>query len=106
MIHETQIRAIAFREGDAWVIQGLEYDIAAHADDPAKAPLAFMRAVVENACICQALGRDFLNGIKPAPRHFFEMFERAHTTLQAVNLEQMPDPGFPVQPQIRLMANA
>lgn len=106
MIHETQIRAIAFREGDVWVIQGLEFDIAAHADDPARAPLAFMRAVVENACIAKSLGRDFLAGIKPAPRHFFEMFEKARTTLEAVDPEQMPDPGFPVHPQIRLMANA
>lgn len=106
MTNETQIRAIAFREGDAWVIQGLEYDITTHVDDPARAPMAFMRAVVENACICKELGRDFLAGIKPAPRHYFEMFDRARATLASVELDQLPDPRFPVRPQIRLIANA
>ena len=39
-----QINAVAFKEGNAWVIQGIEYDIVTHAYDVTKLQQAFMRA--------------------------------------------------------------
>jgi hypothetical protein len=78
------IRAVAFKEGGVWVVQGIEYDICAHAKDPAGVPNAFQRAVAENICITQHLGRKPLQGIKPAPEHFREMFERAEARVSAV----------------------
>jgi hypothetical protein len=85
------IRAVAFEEGGVWVVQGIEYDICAHAKDPAGVPNAFRRAVAENICITQHLGRRPLQGIKPAPARFREMFERAEAKVSSVHEpEQLP----------------
>lgn len=83
-IDEFRINAVAFKEGDAWVIQGIEYDIVAHAYDVAKLPHAFTRAVLENICITEQMGRGALEGIKPAPDHFREMYEQAETEMRAI----------------------
>jgi hypothetical protein len=87
-----RINAIAFKEGDAWVIQGIEYDIVAHAYDVTKLPQAFMRAVVENMIITQHLGRAPFQGIKPAPERFRSMFEDADTEMRPLKkMEEWPD---------------
>jgi hypothetical protein len=88
---KIQINAIAFKEGDAWVVQGIEYDIVAHAYDVAKLPYAFARAVLENIVITEHLGRSFLDGIKPAPEHFREMYEHAETEMRPTRvIDRMP----------------
>lgn len=85
MTSETVIRAVAFQEGDAWVVQGIEYDIAAHAWEPADLPAAFMRAVVDTVMITESLGRRALEGIKPAPDRFREMFDSARAQVVATD---------------------
>ena len=82
---EIHIRAVAFQEGGVWVVQGIEYDIAAHASDPAKVPAAFAKALLHNAAIAKHLGREPFDGIKPAPRRYREMFERSLTEVRAVD---------------------
>ena len=99
---EVQIRAIAFQEGDVWVVQGIEYDIAAHASDPAKVPAAFTRAILENAAIAKHLGRKPLEGIKPAPDRYREMFERASTEVRPVELAVDSSPPLIAAMDIRL----
>src|SRR5262245_22221712 len=88
---EIHIRAVAFAEGDAWIVQGIDYDIAAHASDPAALPDAFMKAVVENVCISLHLGREPLHGIGPAPRKYQKMFEEAGAVLSPVRQATPPD---------------
>jgi hypothetical protein len=85
------IRAVAFEEGGVWVVQGIEYDICAHAKDPAGVPNAFQRALAENICITQHLGRKPLQGIKRAPAHFEEMFDRAEAKVSAVKESGLPN---------------
>lgn len=88
---KIQINAIAFKEGDAWVVQGIEYDIVAHAYDVAKLPYAFARAVLANIVITEHLGRSFLDSIKPAPEHFREMYEHAETEMRPTRvIDRMP----------------
>ena len=77
MSRRVHINAIAFQEGDVWVVQGIEYDIVAHALDITAVTDAFMRAVAENACISEHLGRKPLEGIRPAPEQYRAMFEQA-----------------------------
>jgi hypothetical protein len=77
VIHNLRLHAVAFREGDAWVIQGIEYDIVAHAYDVMMVPDTFMRAVMENVLVTTRLGRKPLEGINPAPAHFRTMFDEA-----------------------------
>lgn len=79
-----QISAVVFQEGDAWVAQGLEYDIAAHAPDMLALPHAFMRALIENAQITMHLGRAPLAGVPRAPKKFHEMSDRATFELRPV----------------------
>lgn len=83
-VDEIHIRAVAYPEGEAWIAQGIEYDICAHATEVDDLPVAFMRAVVEMACITEQLGREPLAGIRPAPERFQEMFARAKTRVAAV----------------------
>lgn len=89
MSQKFQINAVAFQEGGdggLWVVQGIEYDIVAHSYSVEAIPEAFMRAVMENACITEHLGRKPLEGIKPAPDRFREMYNRSKTELKPVTL--------------------
>jgi hypothetical protein len=79
------INAIAYREGEAWIAQGIEYDIVAQASDVISLPDAFTRAVMENILITEQLGRKPLEGIKPAPSHFHAMFDIAKIEVRATN---------------------
>jgi hypothetical protein len=81
---QFHINAVAFKEGDAWVVQGIEYDIVAHAYEASKLRNAFARAVLDNIVITQHLGRTTLEGIKPAPARFREMYERAGTEISPI----------------------
>lgn len=85
------IRAVAFEDAGVWVVQGIEFDICTHSKDPAGVPAAFMRAVVENACITEHLGRKPLQGIKPAPDRFKEMFKEAVTQGHPVKDLRLPE---------------
>ena len=84
------INAIVFKEGDLWIIQGIELDIVARASNVADAPQAFLRAVLDNAVITEELGRAPLAGISPAPERFRLMFERAKTALSLVDDVTLP----------------
>jgi hypothetical protein len=86
-----RMRAVAFQEGDAWVIQGIEYDIVAHAFDVKKLADAFSRAVTENIVITQHLGKKPLEGIKAAPDHFRLMFESAEVELRSIKKTDGPE---------------
>jgi hypothetical protein len=84
MKNTININAVAWQEGQGWVIQGIEHDIVAHAPDVASLPDAFMRAVVENVAITIHLGREPLQGVGPAPARFRKMFETARTAVHSV----------------------
>jgi hypothetical protein len=79
------VNAVAFKDGETWVAQGIEYDIVAQADDVILLPDAFSRAVLENILIAEHLGRKPLEGIKAAPFRFHEMFETAKIEMRATH---------------------
>jgi len=91
MSETVTINAVAFQEGNAWVIQGIEYDIVAHTYDVQKVPEAFTRAVLENVAITEHLGRKPLEGIKRAPERFREMYEKAHVEMRQL---RSPNPAM------------
>lgn len=86
---KLHINAVAFQEGEIWVVQGIEYDISAHASLVQNIPQVFVNAVLENLLITQQLGRQPLEGIKPAPQKFKDMFASAATTLGLVHKPKM-----------------
>jgi hypothetical protein len=81
------INAVVFHDGDHWVAQCIEFDIAARADEPGKLPRAIERALVANLAMNRELGRLGLDGIEPAPPQFRELFERAPFDLSKRNGE-------------------
>ncbi|MGN6356078.1 MAG: hypothetical protein ACTHLU_01190 [Novosphingobium sp.] len=81
------LRVIAYREGDAWVAQVVEYDIAAQGCDFETA-MRRLRATVRAECKHTRAkhGTDFA-GIGPAPAVFAEWFDAAHQSLMTDHLE-------------------
>jgi hypothetical protein len=102
---EARISAVAFQEGDIWIVQGVEYDILARAKEPADLPEAFMRAVAKNFCVASHVTGDPLKGIGPAPKRFREMFDRARARVESVETPS-PIDGFKPEVDIRLLAHA
>ena len=101
-LNELSISAIAFQDDGAWIVQGIEYDIVAHAHDAAGLPAALARALVENACITEHLGRRPMEGVPSAPARFRELFDRALATITPVGDLNLPFPA--PQMNIRLAA--
>src|SRR5438105_1860445 len=82
MTKPIEVSAVAYQEGDVWVVQCVEYDIAAFAKHPTELPRAFERAMAANVCVNADLGRHALDGIPAAPAKFRELFERAKLGLK------------------------
>jgi hypothetical protein len=62
----SQIRIIAFREGDQWVAQCLEHDVCVQAND-----LKTLHARMDVALIVEDIGE-----LPPAPERFFQLLEK------------------------------
>jgi hypothetical protein len=93
--HIISCAAVAWQEGPVWVVQGIDYDIVAHADDVLAIPEAFNRAIMENVCISVHLGMQPLENVGPGPEEFRKVFERAKKTvglLRPPNIDQPPPP--------------
>ena len=83
------IRVIVFKDGDAWVAQCLEYDIAAQAADLESLRSRLLATVDAEAQAGTEFNGEPFKGIDPAPRHFHEMWERKATTFR----DNTPRPG-------------
>lgn len=85
--NKSGIRVIAYRDGDVWVAQCLEYDISAQGADFQTA----MRRLTATVNIeCQHTRRthgEAFASIEPAPEHFERMFEAAEQSLASENME-------------------
>ncbi|HUG63231.1 MAG TPA: hypothetical protein VMP03_15395 [Methylomirabilota bacterium] len=96
MEKSLHVNAVVFREGEAWVIQGVEYDIVAHAVELTDLVRAFERAVVANLVVSAHLGRAPLEGVPPASSRFRAMLEQAEQKLPHVH----PGPADPSVPSV------
>lgn len=74
-----EIRAIIFRDPtvDAWIAQGLEFDICAQAKTLEGVHIAFERAIVATAAAAMELGQEPFHDLPRAPEKFFRIFEHA-----------------------------
>lgn len=77
MRETIEINVVAYRDGDLWVAQCVEYDIAAFAATLTGLPKAFERAVASNLCVNLQLGRSDLEGIPAPPPKFRDLFDDA-----------------------------
>jgi hypothetical protein len=90
---DAQIHAVAFEHGGRWVAQCLEYDIATQASTLDDLLYEFERILV--AHILGADGADPFANLSPAPRSFWEMYDRAVTKVAPVRPFPMPDDRRP-----------
>jgi hypothetical protein len=84
---DLTVNVLAFREGEFWVAQCIEFDIAARSDTLEKAMQAFGRVFTANLVVNDQLGRKALDGIPPAPTRFKHMFDSAKSVL-----DELPRP--------------
>ncbi len=85
-----------YEDGDLWVAQAIEFDIAARADKLTKLPRAFERALAANLAMNQELGRAGFGRIDPAPPEFREMFDKAHLKLSNAEGRTSSPLGFEI----------
>jgi len=73
------IRVLIFRDptADAWVAQGLEYDICAQAKTIDQIHSAFEKMVTANIAIAMERGEKPFAGIPKAPQKFFRAFRES-----------------------------
>ncbi len=64
-------------EDEGWVAQCLEYDIAAQGKSIAEAKKAFVRTVVGQVVVDVSHGEEPFQGIKRAPKDYWDKFESA-----------------------------
>jgi len=64
-----------------WIVQGLEYDICVQAETLEAVQTVFETTLNATALASMELGRKPFEGIDPAPKKFWEMFNRAAKSL-------------------------
>lgn len=88
------VRVVAFQDGDLWVAQCVEYDIAAFAKHLLKLPAALDRAILSNVCVNADAGHKGLEGIPRAPKIFEQLFKAAEAAKFEPPVIKEPRPRY------------
>ncbi len=83
---ELEIRAIIYREGDVYVGQCLEYDIAAQAADLELLLDKLELTVEAEFATCEERGGEPRECISPAPNYYHDLWERRSLLLKQVRV--------------------
>ena len=76
-----RVRVVVFREGDWWVGQCLEYDIAAQAKTLSDLHYEFGRLLVGHYALATERGRPPFEDVPPAPERYWKLFDQAKSRL-------------------------
>jgi hypothetical protein len=68
---DIKLRAVLYRQGDSWIVQGLEYDLVAHAKTMEGALQRFVETAKQTAARSKELSGEAFAGIAAAPERFF-----------------------------------
>ena len=74
MTHPLDVHAVLFKEGDWWVGQWLEYDIAAQAATVKDLIYEMHRTLIGHIAISHKEGLPQLSGLQKAPDKFWKMY--------------------------------
>ena len=88
---EQRIRAVVFKEGDWWVIQVLDYDLATQVRRLEDVPDTFRRLILGQIAANAAMGFEPFHGFSKAPKRFWAMYEHAHSFVMPTRLEDLED---------------
>ena len=74
---EYRIRAVIFKEGKHWVAQCLEYRYAIQTRELRDIPRELGECLAAQILVSRQLGIEPFEGFEPAPRRFWDLYERA-----------------------------
>jgi hypothetical protein len=83
---ETHLRAIIFREGDVYVAQCLEYDIATQAPDIDSVIDRLELTIEAEFAHCGHNGTEPHKAITPAPNYYHDLWESRTVALTRANI--------------------
>lgn len=89
-VAQMNLRVVLIREGEAWVAQCLEFDLAAQGSTLAEAQAAFTRLFLGQAMVDASLGKAPFENTPPAPAWYVEQYEKAVTWELAHKLSLVP----------------
>lgn len=87
----TMIRAVFFRDGNFWVVQCLEYDIATHSEDFFGLQERLKQALRAEEVFSAENGLTAFKRLPKAPSKYWQMWERATEAQPEDELESAPD---------------
>jgi hypothetical protein len=73
----NELRVVAFREGDCWIAQCVEYDLCVQGNDIAQAKRRMEALIRLEAQHTLEQNGELFAGIDPAPDYFASMFDGA-----------------------------
>ena len=73
----SELRVVVFKDGDVYVAQCLEHDICAQAADIKSLRDRIDAAVDAEREYARALGKNLSESVAPAPKYFFEMWDKS-----------------------------
>lgn len=97
------IHAVLYAEGDRWIAQGLQYDIAAQGASPLDASRRLVSKVGAEVAISMDLGREFGIRIRKAPQRFWRLYDEAkmEATIAAVPI-RVGAIAFEIAPHMKI----
>jgi hypothetical protein len=95
------IRAVVYREGEWWIIQLLEYDLATQVRRLEDVPGEFRRLVLAQILVNSECGMESFHGFSKAPRRYWEMYQQARTLVMPT---RMADTGHGLENSLRIEA--
>lgn len=95
-MNAKKLRILFFREGEWWIAQCLEHDIAAQAKGGLReAEYEVERVLVTYVGACLAEGLQPFKGIPPAPERLQEMWNKDAEPLELTKLPDLRVEGLP-----------
>jgi len=89
------ISAVIFQEGEWWIAQCLEHDISAQAESPSELHYELERVLFAHLCASAQEGRQPFEGLGPAPKKYWRMWEKSKLTVEAEELPFSADIPIP-----------
>lgn len=91
---ENVIRTVLFKEGDWWVAQCLDVDIAAQAHSEKELYDELWRLLIGRILVSERLGVEPFASLPPAPKRYWDMFFKAQpqpkATLPFNSMDDLP----------------
>lgn len=89
------LRAVVFQNGQRWIAQCLEYDIATQADSPGALLYELERILVAHVLVAEKNGQEPFAGLPRAPERFWEMYTRARSRVKPIPAPDLLATGVP-----------